>query len=84
MYSKNGEIRRDETCLDYSGHDVVLYMCHGAKGNQLWLYDASVSRQTYVLTAVFFLAFNMLLFPMVLRHVTYVSFSHYFCLASNW
>ncbi|CAB3261266.1 unnamed protein product [Arctia plantaginis] len=40
MYSKNGEIRRDETCLDYSGHDVVLYPCHGAKGNQLWLYDA--------------------------------------------
>ncbi|CAH0398452.1 unnamed protein product [Chilo suppressalis] len=41
MYSKNGEIRRDETCLDYSGHDVVLYPCHGAKGNQLWLYDPS-------------------------------------------
>ncbi|KAJ8721938.1 hypothetical protein PYW08_004340 [Mythimna loreyi] len=40
MYSKNGEIRRDETCLDYSGHDVVLYPCHGAKGNQLWLYNA--------------------------------------------
>ncbi|XP_045772393.1 putative polypeptide N-acetylgalactosaminyltransferase 9 isoform X3 [Maniola jurtina] len=39
MYSKNGEIRRDETCLDYSGHDVVLYPCHGAKGNQLWIYD---------------------------------------------
>ncbi|XP_063384300.1 putative polypeptide N-acetylgalactosaminyltransferase 9 isoform X1 [Cydia fagiglandana] len=39
MYSKTGEIRRDETCLDYSGHDVVLYPCHGAKGNQLWLYD---------------------------------------------
>ncbi|KAJ8731538.1 hypothetical protein PYW07_004702 [Mythimna separata] len=39
MYSKNGEIRRDETCLDYSGHDVVLYPCHGAKGNQLWLYN---------------------------------------------
>ncbi|XP_041979077.1 putative polypeptide N-acetylgalactosaminyltransferase 9 isoform X3 [Aricia agestis] len=41
MYSKGGEIRRDETCLDYSGHDVVLYPCHGAKGNQLWLYDPS-------------------------------------------
>ncbi|XP_072949060.1 putative polypeptide N-acetylgalactosaminyltransferase 9 isoform X2 [Epargyreus clarus] len=39
MYSKNGEIRRDETCLDYSGHDVVLYPCHGAKGNQMWMYD---------------------------------------------
>ncbi|XP_026327122.1 putative polypeptide N-acetylgalactosaminyltransferase 9 isoform X2 [Hyposmocoma kahamanoa] len=39
MYSKTGEIRRDETCLDYSGRDVVLYPCHGAKGNQMWLYD---------------------------------------------
>lgn len=39
MYSKQGEIRRDETCLDYSGHDVVLYPCHGGKGNQLWIYD---------------------------------------------
>lgn len=43
MYSKGGEIRRDETCLDYSGHDVVLYPCHGAKGNQLWIYDGNVS-----------------------------------------
>lgn len=43
MYSKNGEIRRDETCLDYSGHDVVLYPCHSAKGNQLWIYNAEVS-----------------------------------------
>lgn len=43
MYSKSGEIRRDETCLDFSGHDVVLYPCHGAKGNQLWLYDPNVS-----------------------------------------
>ncbi|XP_049873274.1 putative polypeptide N-acetylgalactosaminyltransferase 9 isoform X2 [Pectinophora gossypiella] len=39
MYSKTGEIRRDETCLDYSGHDVVLYPCHGAKGNQMWVYE---------------------------------------------
>ncbi|KAI5635029.1 glycosyl transferase family 2 domain-containing protein [Phthorimaea operculella] len=39
MYSKTGEIRRDETCLDYSGRDVVLYPCHGAKGNQMWVYE---------------------------------------------
>lgn len=49
MYSKNGEIRRDETCLDYSGHDVVLYPCHGAKGNQLWLYDPNVSNIPHLL-----------------------------------
>lgn len=39
MFSKNGEIRRDESCLDYSGQDVILYPCHGSKGNQYWQYD---------------------------------------------
>lgn len=41
MYSKIGEIRRDESCLDYSGQEVVLYPCHGSKGNQYWDYDLS-------------------------------------------
>lgn len=40
MYSKAGEIRRDEACLDYSGQEVILYPCHGSKGNQYWDYDA--------------------------------------------
>lgn len=40
MYSKAGEIRRDEACLDYSGQEVILYPCHGSKGNQYWEYDA--------------------------------------------
>ncbi|CAH1107252.1 unnamed protein product [Psylliodes chrysocephalus] len=39
LYSKVGEIRRDESCLDYSGQDVILYPCHGSKGNQYWDYD---------------------------------------------
>ncbi|RXG57974.1 putative polypeptide N-acetylgalactosaminyltransferase 9 [Armadillidium vulgare] len=39
MLSKEGEIRRDEACLDYAGADVILYPCHGSKGNQLWEYD---------------------------------------------
>nr|CAH0108430.1 unnamed protein product [Daphnia galeata] len=39
LYSKTGEIRRDEACLDYAGSDVILYPCHGAKGNQFWEYD---------------------------------------------
>lgn len=43
MYSKTGEIRRDETCLDYSGQEVILYPCHGSQGNQLWNYDPDVS-----------------------------------------
>ncbi|KAI4480202.1 hypothetical protein M0804_010563, partial [Polistes exclamans] len=39
MLSKIGEIRRDESCLDYSGQDVILYPCHGSKGNQQWIYN---------------------------------------------
>ena len=42
-YSKTGEIRRDETCLDYAGSEVVLYPCHGALGNQNWHYDPQVT-----------------------------------------
>lgn len=42
MLSKTGEIRRDESCLDYSGSDVVLYPCHGSKGNQQWIYNPQV------------------------------------------
>lgn len=40
MLSKAGEIRRDETCLDYAGQEVILYPCHGSKGNQYWHYNA--------------------------------------------
>ncbi|KAH8284509.1 hypothetical protein KR018_002448 [Drosophila ironensis] len=38
MLSKAGEIRRDDSCLDYAGNDVSLYSCHGSKGNQFWKY----------------------------------------------
>ncbi len=38
MLSKNGEIRRDEGCMDYAGQNVVVYPCHGMKGNQEWTY----------------------------------------------
>ncbi|KAH8234309.1 hypothetical protein KR038_007247 [Drosophila bunnanda] len=38
MLSKAGEIRRDDSCLDFAGKDVTLYACHGGKGNQFWSY----------------------------------------------
>ncbi len=44
MLSKEGEIRRDEACLDYAGSDVILYPCHGSKGNQFWEYDHEVKK----------------------------------------
>ena len=39
MFSKTGEIRRDDTCLDCSGHHVKLQKCHGSRGNQWWYYN---------------------------------------------
>lgn len=36
-------MRRDDTCLDYSGRNSVkMFPCHGLKGNQLWNYDDEV------------------------------------------
>ena len=39
MLSKEGEIRRDDSCLDYAGRDIILFSCHGGKGNQEWSYN---------------------------------------------
>lgn len=50
LFSKNGEIRRDEACMDYAGHDVILYPCHGSKGNQLWSYDDDLKQIRHVIT----------------------------------
>lgn len=52
MLSKEGEIRRDEACLDYAGQDVILYPCHGSKGNQLWFYNHEVWHYEDNITAV--------------------------------
>ncbi|KAI0224427.1 Polypeptide N-acetylgalactosaminyltransferase 5 [Lamellibrachia satsuma] len=38
MLSKEGEIRRDEACMDYAGQFLMIYPCHGMKGNQHWVY----------------------------------------------
>lgn len=46
MLSKLGEIRRDDGCLDFSGgindankdDKIIVYPCHGMKGNQHWIY----------------------------------------------
>jgi hypothetical protein len=38
MLSVAGEIRRDEGCMDYAGQFVMIYPCHGMKGNQEWVY----------------------------------------------
>ncbi|VDM42184.1 unnamed protein product [Toxocara canis] len=45
LLSKEGEIRRDEYCIDYTGRgSPVTYECHGSKGNQLWEYNHESGR----------------------------------------
>ncbi|CAI4231396.1 unnamed protein product [Auanema sp. JU1783] len=44
MFSKDGEIRRDESCVDYAGQDVMIFPCHGMKGNQEWRYNHDTGR----------------------------------------
>merc|ERR1711892_1357050 len=50
MLSKNGELRRDDACLDFGGTDVILYTCHGAKGNQWWSYNNEDHTMRHVAT----------------------------------
>ena len=47
MMSKNGEIRRDEHCLDYAGgrthlgvkEKIISMACHNQGGNQKWTFE---------------------------------------------
>ncbi|EYC19912.1 hypothetical protein Y032_0023g777 [Ancylostoma ceylanicum] len=48
MLSKNGEIRRDLTCMDYGGKTVMEIECHGMKGNQEWGYNHQTGRVFHV------------------------------------
>ena len=50
MLSKTGEIRRDESCLDYAGADVILYPCHGSKGNYIIISQCLFSPNLLLLT----------------------------------
>jgi len=50
MLSKDGEIRRDESCVDYAGQDVMIFPCHGMKGNQEWKYDHQMHRLLHSVT----------------------------------
>ncbi|VDK74713.1 unnamed protein product [Onchocerca ochengi] len=50
MLSKDGEIRRDDSCIDYAGTDVMVYPCHGLKGNQEWKYLFYKNQILHVIT----------------------------------
>eukprot|EP00092_Neocalanus_flemingeri_P005465 GFUD01005893.1.p1 GENE.GFUD01005893.1~~GFUD01005893.1.p1 ORF type:complete len:612 (+),score=116.80 GFUD01005893.1:189-2024(+) len=50
MMSKQGEIRRDEACLDFASKDVILFSCHGGGGNQHWEYSHEKMRLHHVVS----------------------------------
>ncbi|CAD5221875.1 unnamed protein product [Bursaphelenchus xylophilus] len=50
LYSKDGEIRRDESCIDYAGKDVIIFPCHGMKGNQEWKYNHKLHQLLHVVS----------------------------------
>ncbi|XP_072948675.1 putative polypeptide N-acetylgalactosaminyltransferase 9 [Epargyreus clarus] len=39
VYTKDGEIRRDDMCLDFILNTVMLFFCRGRVASQIWLYD---------------------------------------------
>ena len=43
MLSKEGEIRRDDHCIDFAGTNIILFGCHGGGGYQLMLLNTQVS-----------------------------------------
>lgn len=51
MLSKDGEIRRDESCIDYAGKDVIIFPCHSQKGNQEWRYDHNKHQLLHVVSS---------------------------------
>jgi polypeptide N-acetylgalactosaminyltransferase len=48
--SKTGEIRRDDACMDYGGVDIILYPCHGARGNQGWIFNTEEESLKHAVT----------------------------------
>ena len=54
MMSKQNEIRRDLSCLDYAGgraqlgikEKLTMQKCHGKRGNQLWFYENSMIKHS--------------------------------------
>ncbi|CAG7826102.1 unnamed protein product, partial [Allacma fusca] len=49
-FTEQYEIRRESMCVDFPGDKVITFGCHGAKGNQLWNYDAKTKQLLHVIT----------------------------------
>uniref|UniRef100_A0A914I3E3 Polypeptide N-acetylgalactosaminyltransferase n=1 Tax=Globodera rostochiensis TaxID=31243 RepID=A0A914I3E3_GLORO len=50
MFSRDGEIRRDESCIDFAGKEVMIFPCHSQKGNQEWRYNHKLRQLLHVVT----------------------------------
>ncbi|KAL3076375.1 hypothetical protein niasHS_011794 [Heterodera schachtii] len=50
MFSRDGEIRRDESCIDFAGKEVMIFPCHSQKGNQEWRYNHKLHQLLHVVT----------------------------------
>ncbi|CDW56563.1 glycosyl transferase, group 2 family protein [Trichuris trichiura] len=50
MLSKDAELRRDESCIDYASKFPMIYPCHGLKGNQEWDYDFTTHLMRHVIS----------------------------------
>ncbi|XP_063363918.1 putative polypeptide N-acetylgalactosaminyltransferase 9 [Cydia amplana] len=46
IYEKEGELRRDNYCLDYMFGTVILFYCKRS-ASQIWLYDSTVGETKY-------------------------------------
>ncbi|KAL3104758.1 hypothetical protein niasHT_030370 [Heterodera trifolii] len=50
MFSRDGEIRRDESCIDFAGKEVMIFPCHSQKGNQEWRYNHKLHQLLHAVT----------------------------------
>ena len=37
--TKQGQVTREDHCLDYDGKELAMFRCHGLGGNQQWSWD---------------------------------------------
>ena len=41
------QVRRDDSCLDWTGQELLVMTCHGHKGNQQWSFSNSTLLHRY-------------------------------------
>ncbi|KXJ83723.1 hypothetical protein RP20_CCG003357 [Aedes albopictus] len=49
FFTADGEITREDHCLDYDGNKLKVIRCHKMKGNQQWVFEESVKHFKHVI-----------------------------------